>query len=254
MVIVFAVLLLAACGEDLEITLIPPPTSKPTPIPVSTLTPTPGPTLVATSAGTAASTPATTPIPVPTLTPAAVSAERQEAKIKQYSQPPPMTINPENRYVATMNTNKGAIVIELFSKEAPKTVNNFVFLARDGVYDGVIFHRVIPDFMIQGGDPRGTGTGGPGYKFEDEFDPSLVFDRPGLLAMANSGPNTNGSQFFITVVPTPHLNGLHTIFGRVLEGNEVADAMSVAPTGTQNRPVEDVVIQNINIEETEAGG
>ena len=114
-----------------------------------------------------------------------------------------MTIQAENQYVATMKTNKGDLVIKLFAKEAPKTVNNFVFLARDGFYDGVIFHRIIKDFMIQGGDPDGTGTGGPGYKFEDEFHPSLKFDRSGLLAMANAGPNTNGSQFFITTVPTP---------------------------------------------------
>ena len=165
-----------------------------------------------------------------------------------------MTIDPENRYVAVMNTNKGAIVIELLAKEAPKTVNNFVFLARDGFYDGVIFHRVIKDFMIQGGDPRGTGTGGPGYSFEDEFDSSIVFDSPGLLAMANSGPNTNGSQFFITVVPTPHLNNLHTIFGRVILGQDVADAISVVSASGQAKPAEDVVIHNIKIQETEPGG
>ena len=253
LVIIFAVLLLAACGEDLEITLIPPPTSTPAPTSLPTSTPTASPTLDGAAAPTATSKPAPTATPILTPMPTAAPAAEGDAKIKQYSQPPPMTINPENRYVATMNTNKGAIVIELFSKEAPKTVNNFVFLARDSFYDGVIFHRVIPVFMIQGGDPNGTGTGGPGYKFEDEFDPSLVFDRPGILAMANSGPNTNGSQFFITVAPTPHLNNRHTIFGRVIEGEDVANAISVVPSA-QDRPVQDVVIQNIEIQETEPGG
>ena len=146
------------------------------------------------------------------------------------------------------------MVIELFPKEAPITVNNFVFLSRDGYYDGVIFHRVIQGFMIQGGDPTGTGGGGPGYKFEDEFVPTLVFDQPGYLAMANSGPRTNGSQFFITVVPTPHLNGAHTIFGRVIQGQDVADAISVVPANSSSKPLQDVVIESIEIEETATGG
>ncbi len=150
--------------------------------------------------------------------------------------------------VATINTNHGSIRIQLFPKEAPKTVENFVKLSKDGVYDGVIFHRVIPNFMIQGGDPTGTGMGGPGYQFEDEFHPSLAFDSAGYLAMANAGPNTNGSQFFITTVPTPHLNGAHTIFGRVLEGQDVADAISNLATGAGNKPLEDVKIENIHIE------
>ena len=163
-----------------------------------------------------------------------------------------MTIDADKRYVATVNTNQGSVVIELFPNEAPKTVNNFVFLAREGYYDGVIFHRVIESFMIQGGDPTGTGGGGPGYSFEDEFVPSLVFDRSGILAMANSGPNTNGSQFFITTVPTPHLNQRHTIFGTVLEGQDVAEAISKVPS-RQDRPLSDVVIQSIEIEETTPG-
>lgn len=150
--------------------------------------------------------------------------------------------------VATINTNHGSIRIQLFPSEAPKTVDNFVKLSKDGFYDGVIFHRVIPNFMIQGGDPTGTGMGGPGYQFEDEFHPSLVFDSAGYLAMANSGPNTNGSQFFITTVPTPHLNGAHTIFGRVLEGQDVADAISNLATGAGNKPLQDVKIENIQIE------
>ena len=160
-----------------------------------------------------------------------------------------MTISPDRRYVAIINSNKGAMRIEFFPREAPITVNNFIFLARDGFYDGVIFHRVIKDFMIQGGDPTGTGTGGPGYKFGDEFVPSLVFDRPGLLAMANSGPNTNGSQFFITVVPTPHLSGRHTIFGQVVEGQDVVEAISIASADARDKPVDDVAIQSIDIEE-----
>ena len=164
-----------------------------------------------------------------------------------------MTIDQDKRYVATITTNQGAIVIELLPKEASKTVNNFVTLSRDGFYDEVIFHRVIPNFMIQGGDPTGTGTGGPGYTFEDEFDPTLKFGEPGLLAMANSGPNTNGSQFFITTVPTPHLNGAHTIFGRVLEGQDVVEAISRVPTSAGGRPVQDVIIQGIRIEETPGG-
>ena len=175
------------------------------------------------------------------------------ATIKQYSGPPAMTIETDNRYVATIKTNKGSIVAELLTKEAPKTVNNFVFLARDGYYDGIIFHRVIEGFMIQGGDPTGTGTGSPGYKFEDETS-SRVFDRSGVLAMANSGPNTNGSQFFVTTVPTPHLNGAHTIFGVVIEGQEVADAISKVAASAQGKPVDPVVIETIEIEETSPGG
>ena len=165
-----------------------------------------------------------------------------------------MTIQTDNRYVATLNTNHGAIVIELFPEEAPKTVNNFVFLSREGFYDGVIFHRTMENFMIQGGDPTGTGTGGPGYRFEDEFVSSLVFDSPGILAMANAGPNTNGSQFFITTVPTSHLDGKHTIFGRVLEGQEVADAISKVRTAARNKPMRNVVIESIEIQETTPGG
>ncbi len=155
--------------------------------------------------------------------------------------------------VATIDTNHGAIVIELFPQEAPKTVNNFVTLSRDGFYDGVIFHRVIPNFMIQGGDPTGTGTGGPGYTFEDEFDPSLRFDKAGLLAMANAGPGTNGSQFFITTVPTPHLNDKHTIFGRVTQGQDVVEAISKVRTNPRDKPLEDVVIQGVQIEESPGG-
>ena len=171
---------------------------------------------------------------------------------KQYAKPPEMKIDPNKKYTATIDTSKGKIVLDLFAKEAPKTVNNFVFLAREGFYDGVTFHRVIPDFMIQGGDPTGTGSGGPGYTFEDEVDPQTnphKFDAPGILAMANAGPGTNGSQFFITVAPTPHLQGRHTVFGKVSQGQDVADKISRVPTGAQNKPSEPVVIESVTIEE-----
>ena len=140
---------------------------------------------------------------------------------KQYAAPPPLTIDPDAKYTATFKTAKGDVVVELFAKQVPNTVNNFVFLAREGFYDGTTFHRVIADFMAQGGDPQGTGRGGPGYQFADEFDASLRHDKPGILSMANSGPNTNGSQFFLTHVPTPHLDGKHSVFGRTVDGIDV---------------------------------
>ncbi len=140
---------------------------------------------------------------------------------KQYDSAPPMVIDPAKRYSATIATERGDIVVELYADKAPATVNNFVFLARDGYYDGVTFHRVIANFMAQTGDPTGTGRGGPGYKFSDEFEPSLRHDGPGVLSMANAGPNTNGSQFFITYKATPHLDGKHAVFGRVASGMDV---------------------------------
>jgi cyclophilin family peptidyl-prolyl cis-trans isomerase len=140
---------------------------------------------------------------------------------RQYDAPPAMAIDPQNRYVATLRTEKGDIVVELFADRAPQTVNNFVFLAREGFYDNTTFHRVLPGFMAQGGDPTGTGSGGPGYRFQDEFDAELRHDRPGILSMANAGANTNGSQFFLTFVPTPHLDDRHTVFGHVTEGMDV---------------------------------
>jgi cyclophilin family peptidyl-prolyl cis-trans isomerase len=136
-----------------------------------------------------------------------------------------MVIDPSKRYTATISTDNGDIVIELFADKAPKTVNNFVFLARDGYFDGVTFHRVIHGFMAQGGDPTGSGSGGPGYAFADEFHPNLKHDQPGILSMANAGPGTNGSQFFITYGPTPHLDGRHSVFGRVIEGMDVVEAI-----------------------------
>jgi cyclophilin family peptidyl-prolyl cis-trans isomerase len=149
------------------------------------------------------------------------------SSIMQWDSPPEMTIDPEAIYLATFKTERGDIKVELFADKAPKTVNNLVFLAGEGFYDGTTFHRVLQDFMAQGGDPTGTGGGGPGYRFEDEIDRSLRFDEAGYLAMANAGPDTNGSQFFITFVPTPHLNGLHTIFGKVVEGMDVALSLTL---------------------------
>jgi cyclophilin family peptidyl-prolyl cis-trans isomerase len=147
---------------------------------------------------------------------------------------------------ATLQTNSGPIEVELFDGDAPKTVENFRKLAGDGFYDGVIFHRVIPDFMIQGGDPTGTGSGGPGYSFEDEFNDHPV--ARGALAMANAGPNTNGSQFFIvTADACPWLDGKHTVFGQVTEGMDVVDAISQVETGAADKPLEDVVIERIDL-------
>ena len=144
---------------------------------------------------------------------------------KKYDAPPLLVIDAANRYVATIGTDEGDIVVELFADKAPTTVNNFVFLAREGFYDGVIFHRVIKGFMAQGGDPTGSGRGGPGYRFADELHPALKHDQPGILSMANSGPGTNGSQFFITYRDTPHLDGKHAVFGRVIEGMDVLEAI-----------------------------
>ncbi len=155
---------------------------------------------------------------------------------KQYDAPPPMVIDTTKHYVATISTDEGDIRIELFADKAPSTVNNFVYLARDGYYDGVTFHRVIKGFMAQGGDPTGSGRGGPGYKFADEFHPALKHDQPGILSMANAGPNTNGSQFFITYSETPHLDGRHAVFGRVIEGMDVLEAIPERDPMRASRP------------------
>jgi peptidyl-prolyl cis-trans isomerase B (cyclophilin B) len=144
---------------------------------------------------------------------------------KQWSKPPELTIDPTLTYHVKMETNRGTIELELYAKQAPLTVNNFVFLAREGFYDGVKFHRVINNFMIQGGDPTGTGAGGPGYKFIDELKTNPLKHETGTLSMANAGPNTNGSQFFITHSPQPHLNGKHTVFGKVTAGMDVVNAI-----------------------------
>lgn len=145
--------------------------------------------------------------------------------MQQWSIPPEMAIDAKKSYAATISTDRGNIEVELYPQYAPKTVNNFVFLARAGFYDGVTFHRVISDFMIQGGDPTGTGRGGPGYRFEDEFKGNPLKHETGVLSMANAGPGTNGSQFFITHSPQPHLDGRHTVFGKVTSGQDVVDAI-----------------------------
>lgn len=152
---------------------------------------------------------------------------------KQWTTPPAMQIDPKKSYKATIETARGNIVIELYPQNAPKTVNNFVFLAKEGFYDGVLFHRVIKDFMVQGGDPTGTGRGGPGYKFEDETKGNPLKHGTGFLSMANAGPNTNGSQFFITHAPQPHLDGKHTVFGKVVEGQTVVDAIKQGDSMTK---------------------
>jgi peptidyl-prolyl cis-trans isomerase B (cyclophilin B) len=145
---------------------------------------------------------------------------------KQYAAPPALQIDPKKQYIAHFETDRGAFDIELFAAQAPNTVNNFVFLAKDGFYDGLVFHRVIPNFMIQGGDPTGTGRGGPGYKWNDEASALKIKHETGSLSMANAGPNTNGSQFFVTHAPQPHLNGKHAVFGKVTgDGQKVVDAI-----------------------------
>src|ERR1700682_4650591 len=152
---------------------------------------------------------------------------------KQYSKPPAMAIDPAKKYTATLSTSRGEIVCELFAKDAPKTVNNFVFLAREQFYVGTVFHRVIADFMIQGGDPTGMGRGGPGYKFEDEFKGNPHKHKVGSLSMANAGPGTNGSQFFVTHIVTDWLDGKHTVFGQVLKGQDVVNAVQQGDTLTR---------------------
>lgn len=166
----------------------------------------------------------------------------------QYDAPPAMTIDLSKLYTAAIETSAGSITVELYPAHAPQTVNNFVFLAREGFYDGVIFHRTISGFMIQGGDPTGTGTGGPGYRFRDEFHDKTTYDR-GTVAMANAGPNTNGSQFFICH-DNVGLPNAYTIFGEVTDGMDVVDVIAEAPTGAQDRPIEPVSINSVTITES----
>lgn len=167
---------------------------------------------------------------------------------KQYSAPPEMQIDPNKSYIATIKTSKGTMVAELYAKDAPLTVNNFVFLAREGYYNGVIFHRVIPGFVIQGGDPTGTGTGGPGYRFKDE--PVTRPYETGSLAMANSGPGTNGSQFFVVLEGgAGALQPLYNHFGKLTQGQDVAEQIARVPTGAMDKPRQPVTIESITIEE-----
>ncbi len=172
--------------------------------------------------------------------------KKQDPKVKEL-----MNVSENEKLVATINTNVGTFEVELFAKEVPKTVENFVGLITDGKYNGVIFHRVIAGFMLQGGDPTGTGRGGESYwggKFEDEFNDSLKHSKPGMLSMANAGPNTNGSQFFVTLVPTPWLDGKHAIFGEVISGMDVVEAIGNTKTGMMDKPVNDIIMETVTVE------
>ncbi len=166
-------------------------------------------------------------------------------KRKQWANPPEMQIDDEKDYQAILHTNNGDLHINLFEKFVPKTVNNFVFLANEGYYDETIFHRVIMNFMAQGGDPTGTGSGGPGYSFDDEIHEDLKHNKPGILSMANAGPNTNGSQFFITHVPTPWLDGKHAVFGEVVDGMDVL--FSIPPRDPLSPENDGVIIESVEI-------
>jgi len=175
---------------------------------------------------------------------------KPEAKVLQWDKPPAMQIDPGKQYFATLKTEKGDIRIQLFADKAPQTVNNFVFLARQGFYDDITFHRVIPGFMAQTGDPTGAGGGGPGYTIEDEFSPDLKHDQPGTVSMANKGqPHTGGSQFFITYAPTPHLDGLHTIFGRVVGGMDVLEQLAERQPGQDPEAPPGDKLLSVEIEE-----
>ena len=211
------------------------------------------------AAPAAAEAPAATETPVPApaaavpVQPAGSGAASQlepTARDGMYSAPPEMSIDPSKVYYATLKTEKGDIRVQLFADRAPVTVNNFIFLAREGFYDNTTFHRVLEDFMAQAGDPTGTGAGGPGYQFQDEFAPGLGFDRPYLLAMANAGPGTNGSQFFITFAATDWLNNLHTIFGEVLNGQDVLAQITRRDPNTNPSSPGDTLL-TIEIEESD---
>jgi cyclophilin family peptidyl-prolyl cis-trans isomerase len=169
---------------------------------------------------------------------------------EQYKNPPPMTIDPHKHYTAIFKTQQGDIRVNLLADRAPMTVNNFVFLAREGYYDNITFHRVIPNFMVQGGDPTGTGRGGPGYKFNDEAGAlALKHDGPGVLSMANAGPNTNGSQFFITHIATPHLDGVHAVFGKVADQESLDVLMKIRIRDPQRDPQPGDALHTVEIVE-----
>ncbi len=200
--------------------------------------------------------PAAAPTPTPVAAASATPIEKGERplaaispaeRVNIYTSPPEMQIDPSKQYVATIHTEKGDIVIELYADKVPNTVNNFVFLANEGYYDDTTFHRVKPGFMAQTGDPAGTGSGGPGYRFEDEFHPDLRHDGPGVLSMANAGANTNGSQFFITYDATPHLDDVHSVFGKVIEGMDVLEQITPRDPAAATEPGD--LIESITIEE-----
>ena len=170
---------------------------------------------------------------------------------KNYDRPPEMALKPGYDYHAVFVTGRGTVRVRLFAEEVPETVNNFVSLARDGYFDGTTFHRVIKDFMVQGGDPTGTGAGGPGYQIQDEFHPELRHDKPGVLSMANAGPNTGGSQFFITHVATPWLDDRHAVFGEVVEGMDVVNSVRERDPQRDRGPGE--TIERVEIEEIPKG-
>jgi peptidyl-prolyl cis-trans isomerase A (cyclophilin A) len=234
------------------------PADAPAATPAPTPTPTPPPA--------APETPATPPAaeaPAPSAEKPAATATVETAKPAATEKPAVSAEKYGPGVYAHITTNHGAMIARLFDKEAPKTVENFVGLAegkkqwrnprtntmvRRPYYNNLTFHRIIPGFMIQGGDPEGTGMGGPGFEFEDEFNPKLRHSKAGILSMANKGPNTNGGQFFITLVPTPHLNDRHTVFGELVEGTDTLRAIGKVPTGAQNKPVKPVIIKSIRIE------
>jgi len=236
----------AMTGESVA-TTAPAPTSAPTD------TPLPSPAATEESVATIAPAPTDTVSAEPTeAKPLAKATATQETektavKMKQYAAPPEMVIDPTKSYTAVFKTDKGDFSVELFADKVPKTVNNFVFLARDGFYDNTTFHRVIKDFMAQAGDPTGTGAGGPGYRFADEFNPTLKHDSEGMLSMANAGSNTNGSQFFITFGPTPWLDGKHAIFGKVVDGMDVVKTLRLREPQSDPNPGDR--IQTVVIEE-----
>ncbi len=206
-----------------------------------------------TATPTAVATPEpTTPPPTQTVAAPAPPTDTSDpaARNGMYTAAPPMQIDPQKYYVATLVTEKGDITLELYADKVPHTVNNFVFLAREGFYDNTTFHRVIPGFMAQGGDPTGTGTGGPGYTFADEFDPTLAHDRVGVLSMANAGADTNGSQFFITFTPTPWLDDRHTVFGRVIDGVDVLFSLRERDPETATVPGDRIVTIRITESDT----
>jgi peptidyl-prolyl cis-trans isomerase A (cyclophilin A) len=241
-----------------------PEPARPADAPAATPAPTPTPTPEATPPATP-ETPATPPAATP-----APSAEKPVATAPAETAKPAVTEKPAVSaekhgpgVYAHITTNHGAMIARLFDKEAPKTVENFVGLAegkkqwrnprtntmvRRPYYNNLTFHRIIPGFMIQGGDPEGTGMGGPGFEFADEFNPKLRHSKAGILSMANKGPDTNGGQFFITLVPTPHLNDRHSVFGELVEGTDTLRAIGKVPTGAQNKPVKPVIIKSIRIE------